>query len=58
VYNFGAVHLKGGKHGPWIVNGQRLKIYLADEQKEERDIEEVSFLTTEQAEAFHKEQRV
>jgi transposase InsO family protein len=54
VYNSRAIHLKGGKNGPWIVNGQRLKIYLADEQ--ERNIEEVSFLTIEQAEALRKGQ--
>ena len=40
VYNSGAVRLKGGKDAPWIVNGQRLKLYLADEQKEEREVEE------------------
>jgi hypothetical protein len=58
VYNSGAVRLKGGKDGPWIVNGQRLKPYLADEQKEEREVEEVSFLTIEQAEALRKEWKV
>jgi hypothetical protein len=58
VYNSGAGCLKGGKNGPWIVNGQCLKIYLANEQKEERGIEEVSLLTIEQAEALRKEQRV
>jgi hypothetical protein len=32
VYNLGAIILQGGKGTPWIVNGQRLKPYLADEQ--------------------------
>ena len=57
MYNSRVARLKGGKNGPWIVNGQRLKIYLVDEQ-EEWNIEEVSFLTIEQAEALRKEQRV
>lgn len=57
-WNSGAVQLKGGKDGPWIVNRQFLKIYLVDEQKEEREVEEVSFLIIEQAEALRKERKV
>ena len=35
------------------MNGQRLKLYLADEQKEEdeREEEEVNFITVEEAES-------
>jgi hypothetical protein len=58
VYNSGAIRIKGGKDGPWIVNEQRLKLYLADEKKEKQEVEEVSFLTIEQTEALRKERKV
>lgn len=50
VYNSESIHLNGVKYSPWIVNGQCLKLYLTNEQKEEREVEEVSFITIEEAE--------
>lgn len=49
VYNSGAIRLKGDNNTPWVVNGQRLKLYLADEQEE---TEVINFVTPEEAMAL------
>ena len=45
AYGFGAVKLIGKKGTPWIVNGQRLKHYRADEVNR---VEEISILPPEE----------
>ena len=55
VYNSRDVRIKGRKDAPWIIKGQCLKLYLADDQKEEREVEEViSFNTIEEAKTFRR----
>ena len=50
--------MKGGQDGTWIMNGQRLKLYLPDEQKLEQEVEEVGFITIEEARSLWRKQKV